>query len=96
MSALDKMRLAMGGPKGDAAPQQVGQKQPNMMEAAMLRMLEGVGLDAGALNKMQSDVAGFATFVRTRLDEIHGQNVKILAAIERIENDNRNRSDDGK
>lgn len=110
MSALDKMRVAMGGPvagnprdKKTPEPQVVGQRAPNMMEAAMLRMLEGVGLDANALQKMQGDISNFATFCKVNLDAIREENRQILenqagilAMLTEIQDDHRNNREDGK
>jgi phage gp16-like protein len=54
MSALDRM-MGKAGPAAEP-----GTRAPSMMESAMLKMLEGVGLDAGALAKVQQDVSAFS------------------------------------
>jgi hypothetical protein len=93
MSAFDRMKASLGAAKEAPIP---GNKPPSAMEAVMLRMLEGVGLDANALGKMQTDVMQFALFCKTKLETIEEQNKQLLAALERMENDNRNSRNDGK
>jgi hypothetical protein len=84
VSALDKMmgKTSPSPAPGVAAP---AGRPPSMMEAAMLKMLEGVGLDAGALAKVQGDVSAFALYVKAKLDKAEADNALILESNARIE-----------
>jgi hypothetical protein len=82
MSALDMMRKTQ-------------QSKPSPMEAMLLKMLEGVGLDAKALEKVMTDVQTTVLFFKAEAAEIRKENAAILAKQDEILSLLKGRSNDG-